>query len=636
MSTFAFTILKWICGCNHDKLKEIKSYQMYMTKKCSWRLLGKQGRQNFFAVLLAAGAVLLSVNLFAVDDANLARAVSEETPAQKEARLKWWNDARFGMFIHWGLYSIPAGEWNGEKNYGEWFLEQTHMPVSQYEKFADQFNPTHFDAAAWVHAAKQAGMKYIVITSKHHDGFGMYPSDLTDWCLRRTPFQRDPLKEIAEACKAEGIRFCLYYSIMDWHSPDWGVRRDWNDVAPKSAPPNMDRYVTYMKGQLKELLTRYGPIGLLWFDGQWESPWTEERGRDLYHYVRELQPEVIVNNRVGKPAASVTVGFEKTGTVGDYGTPEQTIPPNGFGPGVDWESCMTMNDHWGFNKNDQNWKSTETLVRNLINCASKGGNFLLNVGPTSDGVIPAPSIERLKEIGDWMDINKESIYGTQAGPFSRKLSWGRCTSKREGDATLLYLHVFEWPEHGQLLVPGLKSKVQKAYLLADSKKANLPRKQTESGLLVTVPQNAAKPISTTVVLRIKGDVTVEDLPEPKVTASNVYQNQVREYGPEFAFDGEIETRWATDDSVKQAWAEIDFLKPQTFNSVRISEAYAGRVRKFAIQYLDGSEWKTIFEGTTLGDQFQKNFPAVTAQHFRLNILDATFGPTIKEVVFFRN
>ena len=213
-----------------------------------------------FIGLLTAHSVTAADVDPGTDATNAAPDYTHETAAQHDARMKWWNEARFGMFIHWGIYSVPAGEWNGQKDYAEWFLEQTHMPVSQYEKYADQFNPVKFDATAWVRAAKDAGVKYIVITSKHHDGFGMFRSDLTDWCISRTPFQRDPLKELAAACKAQGIKFCLYYSIMDWHSPDWGNRRPWNDVAAKAGPPDMDRYDAYMKGQLKELLTRYGPI----------------------------------------------------------------------------------------------------------------------------------------------------------------------------------------------------------------------------------------------------------------------------------------------------------------------------------------------------------------------------------------
>ncbi|MGA2869236.1 MAG: alpha-L-fucosidase, partial [Verrucomicrobiota bacterium] len=432
----------------------------------------------------------------------------DETPAQRDARMKWWSDARFGMFIHWGIYSVPAGEWDGHTDYAEWFLEQTHMPVSQYEKYADQFNPTNFDALAWVKAAKYAGVKYIVITSKHHDGFGMYRSDLTDWCIKRTPFQRDPLQELAAACKAEGIKFCLYYTIMDWHSPDWGIRRPWNDVAAKYGPPDMDRFEGYMKGQLHELLTRYGPIGLLWFDGNWESPWTAQRGEDIYNYVRSLQPAVIVNNRVGKPENTPGGGFAKTGMVGDYGTPEQTIPPTGFGPGVYWESCMTMNDHWGYNKHDQNFKSAETLVHNLIDCASKGGNYLLNVGPTSLGVIPAPELERLKQIGDWMNVNSTGIYGTSASPF-KKLAWGRCTAKIDGRNTTLYLHVWDWPTDGKLVVPGLKNHVKSATLLATGEK--LKTSATDDGVVIEVPATAPDAISSTIVLKFKGQPEVEDV-----------------------------------------------------------------------------------------------------------------------------
>ena len=245
-------------------------------------------------LLLWVLCTLCSLQLFT----SPVAAQSAETPAQHDKRMGWFREARFGLFIHWGVYSVPAGEWAGKTNYGEWFMEETKMPVSQYEKFASRFNPVKFDASQWVQMAKNAGMKYIVITSKHHDGFGMWPSAQTDWCIKNTPFKRDPLKELAAACKKEGITFCFYHSIMDWHHPDWGTRRAWNDTATGS--PDMDRYTAYMKAQLKELLTGYGPLGILWFDGEWESPWTNERGVDLYKYVRSLQPNTIVNTRVGK------------------------------------------------------------------------------------------------------------------------------------------------------------------------------------------------------------------------------------------------------------------------------------------------------------------------------------------------
>ncbi len=447
---------------------------------------------------LAAGCMFSLLLVAAVGTAwSAEQAVpDQETPAQRDARMKWFREARFGMFIHWGVYSVPAGEWKGNKNFGEWFLEETKMPVSQYEKYAAEFNPVKFDAKEWVRMAKDAGMKYIVITSKHHDGFGMFHSQLTDWCIKSTPFKRDPLKELAAACKEEGIKFCFYHSIMDWHHPDWGTRRAWNDRAP-ATPPDMDRYTEYMKGQLKELLTNYGPIGILWFDGEWEKPWTNERGIDLYHYVRKLQPDIIVNNRVGKGRAGMGGMDQGRERAGDYGTPEQEIPPTGFGPGVDWESCMTMNNHWGYNKHDQNWKSTATLIRNLIDCASKGGNYLLNVGPTSEGLIPGPSVERLAEMGKWTKVNGESIYGTTASPF-KKLSFGKCTQK----PGKLYLHVFDWPKDGRLLVP-IANEVKKAYLLAQPDAA-IKSEKSDGGQTLHLPAAAPDPIASVVVVEIEG------------------------------------------------------------------------------------------------------------------------------------
>lgn len=336
------------------------------------------------------------------------------------------------------------------------------MPVSQYEKYAGQFNPVKFNAREWARMAKDAGMKYLVITSKHHDGFALWDSKVSDWDIMATPFRRDILKELSDACAAEGIRYCFYHSIMDWHHPDWGTRRAWNDKA--TGTPDMDRYVTYMKAQLKELLTGYGPLGILWFDGEWESPWTHERGLDLYQYVRGFQPAIIINNRVGKGRSGMQ-GMDKGQGVGDYGTPEQEVPATGFGPGVDWESCMTMNNHWGYNRHDQNWKSTTVLVRHLVDCASKGGNYLLNVGPTAEGLFPEASVVRLREIGEWMKVNGEAVYGTTASPFE-KLTWGRATRK----PGKLYLHVFDWPADGRLAVP-LTSEVRKAYLLAQPARA---------------------------------------------------------------------------------------------------------------------------------------------------------------------
>ena len=432
------------------------------------------------SILLAA---VLTGTWIAISAPPASAALPGETKEQKDKRMAWWRDGKFGMFIHWGLYAIPAGEWKGKKvsGIGEWIMHRARIPVEQYAPLQKQFNPVKFDAKQWVGIAKNAGMKYIVITSKHHDGFCLFDSKLTDYDVMGTPYGRDLLGQLAEECHKQGIKICWYHSIMDWYQPD-----------AKGA--SFPKYAEHLKGQLKELLTNYGPIGVLWFDGEWIKEWDEKQGIELEKYCRRIQPTLIVNNRVGK---------RKKGSPGDFGTPEQHIPPTGI-PGWDWETCMTMNDTWGFKKDDHHWKSTEDILHKLVDIVSKGGNFLLNVGPTAEGVIPQPSVERLQQVGKWLQVNGESIYGTGASPFKR-LAWGRCTQK----PGRLYLHVFEWPADGKLVAPGLTNRVAKAYLLADPQRAALKTSASESGVTVEVPAKALDPIDTVVVLEMEGDAQVE-------------------------------------------------------------------------------------------------------------------------------
>jgi len=418
--------------------------------------------------------------------------------AAKDARMAWWRDARFGMFIHWGLYAVPAGMYKGKRvdGIGEWIMNNGKIPVAEYEKFAQQFNPIGFNADEWVQRARNAGMKYIVITSKHHDGFCLWDSKVTKWdVMDATPFKRDILKELSAACKRHGVNLCFYHSIMDWHHPDAQAPfyPNYNDTSKSN--PNFDRYVeTYLKPQIAELLTNYGPIGVMWFDGEWIKDWTEPRGKDMYAYVRGLQPKIIINNRVGKGRKGMEGLSESNEYAGDFGTPEQQIPPTGL-PGVDWETCMTMNDTWGYKSYDENWKSTEMLIRNLADIASKGGNFLLNVGPTPEGLFPRAIEQRLEDMGKWMAVNGQSIYGTTASPIGRP-DWGRCTAK----ADRLYLHVFNWPADGKLDVPLAGAKPAKAYLLADRKRASLPVAAGQDKLTITVPANAPDAIDSVIVL----------------------------------------------------------------------------------------------------------------------------------------
>ncbi len=430
-----------------------------------------------------------------------------------ETDMTWWRDARFGLFIHWGLYAIPAGEWNGETNHAEWIRHTAEIPIDTYDQFVDQFNPVNFNADAWVKMAKNAGMKYIVITSKHHDGFCLFDSEHTDYDVMSTPFQRDILKELADACAREGLKMCWYHSIMDWHHPDYLPRRPWETDRPTEGA-DYDRYVQYMKNQLAELTSNYGDIGVLWFDGEWESTWTHERGVDLYNYVKGLQPGIIINNRVDKGRSGMEGMTRGDEFKGDFGTPEQEIPATGL-PGVDWETCMTMNDHWGYNKNDDNWKSNKDLLQKLADIASKGGNFLLNVGPKADGTFPQESIDRLAAMGDWMKINGESIYGTSASPFAQ-LVWGRCTQKSMKNDTRLYLHVFDWPQNAKLILPGIFNETLGAFLLA-APDEKLTVTQSEDALVIDLPVNAPDAINSVVVLDIKGKPDVSR--PPKILAN---------------------------------------------------------------------------------------------------------------------
>jgi alpha-L-fucosidase len=424
-------------------------------------------------------------------------AGAAESAAQRQQRMAWFGEARFGMFIHWGIYAQLAGNYHGTptKGAGEWIMESLKIPASEYEKLVTQFNPTKFDARQWVQIAKNAGMKYIVITSKHHDGFCMFDTRQTPYNISHTPFGRDPMKELAAACQAKGIRLCFYHSIMDWHHPDYSPRRPWNDTA--TGTPDMDRYVKYMKAELTELLSNYGPIGIMWFDGEWEKTWDDARGRDLYDFVRSLQPDVIVNNRVAKARKGMSGLSQGDHPIGDYGTPEQEIPATG--QSEPWETCMTMNDTWGWKKDDHHWKSTQTLLRNLIDIASKGGNYLLNVGPTEQGEIPQESVQRLKEIGKWMQVNGQAIYGTSASPFAN-LQFGRCTQK----PGKLFLEVFDWPTDGRLTVP-MSNAVRKAYLLAEPTR-DLPVESTAAGAIITVPAAAPGEIASVVVVELVGPV----------------------------------------------------------------------------------------------------------------------------------
>ncbi len=508
-----------------------------------------------------------------------------ESEADRSQRMEWWREARFGMFIHWGLYAVPAGKWGDKDSYGEWIRTTAQIPLDTYDKFREQFNPTQFSAKDWVQMAKNAGMKYIVITSKHHDGFAIYESKASDFDVMGTPFKRDILKELADECKKEGIKLCFYHSIMDWHHPDYLPRRNWEtDRSAKGA--DFDKYVTYMKKQLKELLTNYGDAPhVLWFDGEWEATWNNERGTDLYNYVRSLKPDIIINNRVGASRDGMA-GFTAPGNfAGDFGTPEQEIPATGL-PGVDWESCMTMNGNWGYNKADKNFKSTKELLQNLAEIASKGGNFLLNVGPTAAGLFPDESILRLKEMGDWMKKNGESIHGTSASPLG-SFDWGRITMKQKDGNTILYLHVFEAPRDNKLVLNGVANTPMGASFLG-SPSAKAPKvERMDDGIVVELPQAMPDKINSVIMLQLKGKPDIHLLPIAKALHDIFIDKMEVSLTDE---GGNVDIHYTTDGSAPSAQSPV-YKAPLTITETTILTARSFRSGKPISGTLQKTFWK---------------------------------------------
>ena len=517
-------------------------------------------------VAVVLGGAPVVVRAQPVPPAELVKpVVTDETPEQHQARMAWWRQARFGLFIHWGLYAVPAGVHHGKPmgpRIGEWIQQEMKIPVGEYAAYAQQFNPVKFDADTWVRLAKEAGMKYIVITSKHHDGFALFKSAASPFnVVDATPFKRDVLEELAAACQRHGVRLGFYYSqAQDWHHAGGAARRGRWDPAQEG---DMLNYIkTIAVPQVKEILTNYGPIAVLWWDTPDNPPYNMTREMaDLLAPLTKLQPRIIQNNRLGG------------GYLGDTETPENRVPATGYPR--DWELCMTMNDTWGFKSYDHNWKTSEQLIRHLIDTSSKGGNLLLNVGPMASGEIPPESVERLKAVGAWMRKNSESVYGTTASPFKR-LTWGRASQKPDK----LYLNIFYWPKNGELVVP-MRGGAKKAYLLGASNHA-LPFAASPAGLRVKVPAAAPDPISTVIVLEGVGQV--DPLPPPPIAQAAdgtlaLECDAADLYGKGLRVEGNTRlnlTSWTSADAYPQWEVAID--RPGTYEvtaAAFVPEAHAG-------------------------------------------------------------
>ncbi len=412
-------------------------------------------RRNCLAMIGAAGAA-----------ASVRPAIALPGDNDRERRMKWWHDARFGMFVHWGLYSVLGRH--------EWVMEMEGIPVPEYEQLAKRFNPRPNAAREWARLAKRAGQRYMVMTTKHHEGFCLFNTKLTDYCAPKQAAGRDLVREYVEAARAEGLRVGFYYSLMDWHHPD-GARCATDETARR-------RFVDYIHGQIRELMTNYGKVDILWYDVAWPldaAGWESEKMNEM---VFKLQPDIIVNNR--------------NKLDGDFATPEQRIQADKRA----WEACMTMNDSWGYHRADDNWKTPKTIVRNLITCSRDGGNYLLNIGPKPDGSVPEESVRILSAVGKWIERNREAIYQTERCRVNRS---NYCNFSRRGN--VLYVHVYDWPGD-TVTVGGLMTKLTAARLLGSGKKVDftqddfrvrftgLPQAAPDEPVTVIVAECEAEPV----------------------------------------------------------------------------------------------------------------------------------------------
>ncbi len=426
-------------------------------------------------------------------------------------RMKWFLHDRFGMFIHWGIYSIPAR--------GEWIRSTEEMPENDYIKYFEEFNPTDFDPRKWARAAKEAGMKYAVLTAKHHDGFCLFDSKLTDWKVTNTPYGKDIVREYLDAFRAEGLRVGLYYSLLDWHHPDYPSYKDRNhplrnDEREKDKQKNFDNYLKYMHGQIEELCRDYGKIDIMWFDFSYDDMTGEKwKASELVRMVRSYQPDIILDNRLEVSGS----GFGSIATdnpsefSGDFVSPEQIIPPSGFkdesGRNIPWEACITMNNNWGYTAKDKNFKPYDMLVRKLVECVSKNGNLLLNVGPDARGNIPTESLERLSQIGEWMKLGGESIYGCGSANLPKPEN-GRLT--RNGN--IIYYHIYE-NSIGSIWLENIKhDEIKSIRLLCDGTEVKL----ADNWMVENYPDAVFVDVSSTVYLPDSVDTVLKiELKEDK-------------------------------------------------------------------------------------------------------------------------
>jgi alpha-L-fucosidase len=549
------------------------------------------------------------VFLFSVSNLNAQEKPWDMLTAKPEV-IQAWQDMRFGMFLCWGPVSLTGEEvgWSRGAPRGHGSLRvagQGTTPGDVYDNLYKKWQPQRFDAKQWVKVAKDAGQKYMIFLVKHHDGFCLYDTKLTDYKTTgpASAWKHDVMADVARACHDAGLKLIIYYSQPDWHHPDYGTEHH-------------QRYIDYFHGQVRELLSNYGRIDGFWFDlGGTPENWDS---RKLFRMMRTLQPWLIINNRCGLP--------------GDFDTPEQQI--GAFQMQRAWETCMTLGTQWSWKPNDQ-VKSLKQCIDVLVTCAGRNGNLALNTGPMPDGQIEPRQVERFLEMGRWLKQYGKSIYGTRGGPF-----WGlHCLSTRKDNT--IYLHILKW--YGdKVLLPPISRKIVSSSLLTGGK---VTVRQTADQIEVFVPTEDRQALDTIVVLELDGPAS--DLKpakilsgsltfDKKITASSIYPGPVgQQYLPAFAVDGDPESGWTFDPKVKSAWLEVDLGQPCLFDTVEIHERY-DRIRSFRFQVKQGDQWITIYRGGRIGEFFSRRFSPVTARLVRLEVLDTTINPLVAEFHLFRS
>jgi alpha-L-fucosidase len=556
-----------------------------------------------------------------VTQANAKGIDASLGPRPYPERLRWWAEGRFGLFIHWGPVSLKETEISWSRaNSNPKCPNKGEIPVEVYDNLYREFNPTNFSGAEWARLAKTSGVKYMVLTAKHCDGFLLWHSQASDYNIAHTPFRRDICAELAAAARRKGLRIGWYFSPMDWRDPDF--RTEHNAL-----------FVTRMQSEVRELLTQCGRIDLMWFDWDGHEPLYDQAR--TYQMVKELQPRIIIDNRLDLGPGNSDRQILSTNA--DYYTPEQSV--GAYDDQRPWESCMTISrsGQWAWGGHKDGVKPFSACLEMLIRCAGGDGNLLLNVGPMPNGQIAPEQADRLKELGAWLAKYGQSIYGTRGGPF-KPGSYGAST--RNGKT--IFLHLWRW-SRGPLKLPPIQAKVAHSRVLTGG---TAEMRQTEAGLEVSLSASDRQPLDTVIALDLDRSalgLAALDVPaEPsltthvKATASNVFGNQP-EYGPDKAVDGRDDTRWATDASTTTAWLEVDFGRPTRFSSATIIQAFPElkRIRKFAIEYCRDGQWETCYRGSDPGEKLSAEFQPVTAQRVRLNLLDANGGPTIWEFQLFR-